>query len=120
MKRTIVTAHSPDDANETHQHRDTRRKRRALIDSTPDLLGRRKARQSTLDAVRSGRNENDDDDEGDEVECRAAAVDLREPFRRQRRHDAVEDHDEDGEEEGLVVCGDVVRVYYGGCCEDHG
>lgn len=105
---------------EAHEHRNAGRETRPLVDCPPDFRAGRKAREPALGTVRPCGNEDDDDDKGDEVERGAARVDLREPFRWQRGHDGVQDHDEDGQEERLVLGRDVGRVLDRRGGEDHG
>ena len=120
MKGRIVAAHGPDDADEAHQDGDPLWEARTFVDGAPDLPTGAEPREAAVLAIGACGDEDDDGDEGEEVEGRACGVDLGEPACGERGHGRVDDHEEDGEEEGLVVCRGVAWVLDRDGGERHG
>lgn len=52
-------------------------------------------------AITSRRDDDDHDDQRDNVESRPSAVDLSDPPRRERRHDAMDNHQQNRKKEDL-------------------
>ena len=120
MEGGVVAGHRPDDADEGHQDCHAVGVVGAVVYVAPDLAGRVEAREAASCTVAGCRDEDDDDEESDDVECAAGAVHARNPLGWEGRHDAVNHHDEDRQEEGLVVGWDVVGVLDATASENHG
>lgn len=120
MERRVVARHCPDDTNKGHEDADAAREIGTLVDVTPDFRRGREARETLILAVGSSWDENNDDDQGNDVECRSNTVDARNPFGGQRSHAAMDHHDEDGEKEDLIVLRSVVWIDNGGRSQGHG
>lgn len=82
----------------------------AWVEGAPDVCGVGEAWEALVGAVGGGGDDYYDDEEGDDVEGRADAVEVGDPFRWHAGYTAVDQHDEGAEEESLVVRGGVRGV----------
>lgn len=96
MERRIVTTHGPNHGDETHEHSDAIGEVGSDVKLAPHIciaipLGQ------PLTAVRSivaDRNNNDDNEESDDIECTAGRVELCDPASGHGTDDSVNDHND--------------------------
>ncbi len=111
MERGVVSAHRPDDSDEAHEDGDACREARSVIYVAPNVTGRIESRVTLLHSVGSCWNHDDDDNEGNDIECRSDGVELRDPLGRHATDTPMTEHDKHRRKEempglwnvGLVV-----------------
>lgn len=115
----VVAGHRPDYGDEAHKNRHAIGEIRAFVEIAPDCAALGKSRQPLRSSVRGRRNRDDRDDQSNDVEGATVRVECGNPPRWHRRDACMNDHDQGGEEEHLVVLWHKVGVLNRSGCEYH-
>ena len=137
VEGAVVTGHGPDYAwysvslarlrlgmmeptDEGHQNANTGWEISALIYVAPDFSVGRELRQPIRCPIAGRRDDDNDHDKRNDIERATGTIDASNPPRRERGHATMNDHDQNRQQERLVVRRDVAWILDATTCENHG